>query len=57
MKIYIIFNKDEIVLAVFKKKHKAKRFVKNIGKKIWNEQWVIETHKLNKIDKWLYKES
>lgn len=56
MKIHIIFNSDETVMAVFKKKHKAKAFIRDVGKKIWNEKWYIETHKLNKIDKWLYKQ-
>ena len=55
MKIFIVQNQDEVVLAVFNKKHKAKTFIKDFGKKIWKERWFVSEHKLNKIDKWLYK--
>lgn len=53
MTVYMVQNNDELVMAIFRKKSRAKSFTKRIGLKRWNEKWKIVPVKLNKIDTWV----
>jgi hypothetical protein len=53
MKVYTVENGDGTLLAIFKTKAKAKRFVKDIGMNRWDEGWYIKPVKLNAVGQWL----
>jgi hypothetical protein len=52
MKIYVVQNSGGTLLGVLKTKPEAKELVK-IGNRRWNEDWSINTVKLDKIESWV----
>ena len=53
MKVHVVQNSEDLVMAIFKTRAKAKKFAKDIGKKRWNEKWDITSIKLGRIEDWI----
>jgi hypothetical protein len=53
MKLYIVKNPDNMIMAIFDKSWKADKFIVEVGHKRWNEGWVLEQLKLNSVDEWI----
>ena len=56
-KVFVVQNGSDLLLAVFKTKAQASRFIKNIGKKLWGEHWKIRPIKMNEVDAWLVEQA
>ena len=57
MKIHVVHNGDGVVLGAFTCGLDAKKFVKNVGKKKWKEDWDVTSHELNHVEDWILKEA
>ncbi len=52
MKIYVVNNKDGVIMGMFSTKRKAKKLLE-IGAERWDEVWTLEHVKVDKIAKWI----
>jgi len=52
-RVYAVLNGNNFIMAVFTDRRDAKKLVETVGLALWNEQWEVEYHDLNKIERWL----
>lgn len=53
MKVFVVENRQGLLMGVFKTKSKATAFVRNIGGHRWEEKWQVVEVKLDQPEGWV----